>query len=138
VSHAFGRRVLGRFGTSLTITCDLEVPVALLQVTGWFAVRGSRFAEPQSPQISHSVSTSMRIYGDSEIMQDLLCKSYINILRFWTRSRVDKKCDLEPRTNSSAPRCTISGFHDAISAYANRHEYAKLPDQAAGLRAYAV
>jgi len=39
MSHAFGGRTLVRFGTSLTITCDLEVPVALLQVTGsWFAV----------------------------------------------------------------------------------------------------
>ena len=33
------------------------------------------------------------LYGDSEIMQDILCKSYINMLRFW--SRVDKECDRE-------------------------------------------
>ena len=31
------------------------------------------------------------LYGDSGLMQDLLCKSYINMLRFW--SRVDKECD---------------------------------------------
>jgi len=31
------------------------------------------------------------LYGDFAIMQDLLCKSYINMLRFW--SRVDKECD---------------------------------------------
>lgn len=31
------------------------------------------------------------LYGDSAILQDLLCKSYINMLRFW--SRVDKECD---------------------------------------------
>jgi hypothetical protein len=57
MSHAFGGRALVRFGTSLTITCDLEVPVALLQVTGSrFAVRGSRFTKPQSPQISYSAN----------------------------------------------------------------------------------
>ncbi|KAJ7508570.1 hypothetical protein B0H11DRAFT_1965696 [Mycena galericulata] len=31
------------------------------------------------------------LYGDSEMLQDRFCDSYINILRFW--SRVDKECD---------------------------------------------
>ncbi|KAJ7349860.1 hypothetical protein DFH08DRAFT_742347 [Mycena albidolilacea] len=31
------------------------------------------------------------LYGDSEHLQELLCETYINMLRFW--SRVDKECD---------------------------------------------
>lgn len=31
------------------------------------------------------------LYGESPVLQKLLCDSYINILRFW--SRVDKECD---------------------------------------------
>ncbi|KAJ7492122.1 hypothetical protein FB451DRAFT_1217062 [Mycena latifolia] len=31
------------------------------------------------------------LYGDSEMLQGMLCNSYINMLRFW--ARVDKECD---------------------------------------------
>ncbi|KAJ7762397.1 hypothetical protein DFH07DRAFT_814247 [Mycena maculata] len=31
------------------------------------------------------------LYGDSDMLQNLFCSAYINILRFW--SRVDKECD---------------------------------------------
>ncbi|KAJ6601314.1 hypothetical protein DFH09DRAFT_1127428 [Mycena vulgaris] len=31
------------------------------------------------------------LYGDSELLQELFCNSYINMIRFW--SRVDKECD---------------------------------------------
>ncbi|KAJ3892676.1 hypothetical protein GG344DRAFT_44866 [Lentinula edodes] len=31
------------------------------------------------------------LYGDSTILQDLLCKTYVEIFRFW--SRIDRECD---------------------------------------------
>ncbi|KAJ6623171.1 hypothetical protein B0H10DRAFT_825470 [Mycena sp. CBHHK59/15] len=31
------------------------------------------------------------LYGDSDMLQELFCQSYVNMLRFW--SRVDKECD---------------------------------------------
>ena len=31
------------------------------------------------------------LYNDSSLMQEYLCRSYINVFRFW--SRVDKECD---------------------------------------------
>lgn len=30
------------------------------------------------------------LYGDSELLQELFCNAYINMIRFW--SRVDKEC----------------------------------------------
>ena len=37
------------------------------------------------------------LYGESPALQKLLCGSYINILRFW--SRVDKECDRSCRSD---------------------------------------
>ncbi|KAF8521950.1 hypothetical protein BU17DRAFT_45376 [Hysterangium stoloniferum] len=48
------------------------------------------------------------LYNDSNDLQDLLCKSYINILRFW--HRVDKECD---RSCFNALFCAISSFSTA-------------------------
>ncbi|KAF8587635.1 hypothetical protein K439DRAFT_1630517 [Ramaria rubella] len=45
------------------------------------------------------------LYGDSKTMQDLLCKSYINIIRFW--SRVDKECN----------RCCRSAIRRAATSF---------------------
>ncbi|KAJ7054052.1 hypothetical protein C8F01DRAFT_1325563 [Mycena amicta] len=37
------------------------------------------------------ISEYETLYGDSAMLQDLLCRSYINMFRFW--SRVDKECE---------------------------------------------